>query len=229
MFCVSFHSMPSSSHIFDFDRQCPADSCVTTVLVVADVNGFAQRSGHSNYNVAGCEGDGVGGNAVNHAGDVYTGCNWQSVDLIDFAVPAGEAVIGVDALDAGGTGAMIATVRVDGGDVYPSSSERWRCWEGGGHGGDDGADWSQVSNTWHGTDGPNGWELPGFDDTAWESAHSRGLNGVGPWGNVNRDMGFHSKGNVSADSEWIWTSDFEAHNGELQLSVHCVCDSLQKP
>ena len=60
-------------------------------VVVADVNGFAQRSGHSNYNVAGCEGDGVGGNAVNHAGDVYTGCNWQSVDLIDFTVPAGDA------------------------------------------------------------------------------------------------------------------------------------------
>ena len=37
--------------------------------------------------------------ATNHAGDHYTGCNWQSVDLIPFSQP-GPVVIGIDALDA---------------------------------------------------------------------------------------------------------------------------------
>ena len=59
--------------------------------------------------------------ATNHAGDHYTGCNWQSVDLIPFS-QSGPLVIGIDALDAGGTGGLIATVRVDGMQDYPSNA-----------------------------------------------------------------------------------------------------------
>ena len=90
----------------------PGMTCTGTVSIAVDnayvlyVNGFAQRTGHTHYNVGGC--DGTSASAVNHAGDPYTGCNWQSVDLIDFTVPSGEAVIGVDALDAGGIGGVQA-------------------------------------------------------------------------------------------------------------------------
>ena len=162
--------------------------------------------------------------AVNHAGDMYTGCNWQSVDLFKFALSGPTVVVGVDALDAGGIGAMIATVRIDGdqSQEIPTSSDRWKCWEGGGHGGDDATDWSQVSDTWRGMDGPNGWELPGFDDSSWERASSHGANGASPWGDVNRDMGMDSMGNISAASEWIWTSDENLHNDIFcRLEVSC--------
>ena len=115
---------------------------------------------------------------------------------------------------------MIATVRIDGtGEVIPTSSDRWKCWEGGGHGEGGG---SEVDSQWHGVDGPNGWELPGFDDSSWEGASSLGANGVPPWGDVNRDMGMDSKGYVTADSEWIWTSEANLHNDIFcRLVVAC--------
>ena len=209
----------------------PPPICSGSVSVAVDnayvlyLNGFPQLSGHQNFNVEGCEQDDVSGGAVNHAGDHYTGCNWQSVDMIRFDQP-GPVVIGIDALDAGGIGGLIATVRIDGGAVYPSNTG-WKCWEGGAHGGDDGDDWSQVSGNWHGIDGPNGWELPGFPDYTWQYAKSLGVNGVGPWGDINRDMEMDSKGVISADSEWIWTADENLHN-----DIFCrleVCNGKPPP
>eukprot|EP01050_Picozoa_sp_SAG11_P001249 SAG11_NODE_53_length_19648_cov_14.691902_11_plen_127_part_00 len=91
------------------------------------------------------------------------------------------------------------------GQSYPSNSG-WKCWEGGFHGGDDSVHWSQVSQNWHGLDGPNGWELPGFVDYTWPYAHSLGRNGGSPWGDVNREMGMDSQGTISPESEWIWTA-----------------------
>eukprot|EP01050_Picozoa_sp_SAG11_P001252 SAG11_NODE_53_length_19648_cov_14.691902_14_plen_178_part_00 len=149
-----------------------------------------------------------------------TGCNWQSVDLIEFSRP-GPVVIGVDALDAGGIGGLVVTVRTDDGRVFPSSPRYWKCWEGGSHGGDDAADWSQVGGSWHGTDGPNGWELPVFDDSSWPYAHSLGRNGIDPWGDVNREMGMDSQGTISPDSEWIWTADENLHNDVFCRLVVC--------
>ena len=45
---------------------------------------------------------------------------------------------------------------------------------------------------------------------------------MGPWGDVNRDMGMNSAGSVSPTAEWIWTSDNDAHNDiYCRLTVPC--------
>ena len=48
----------------------------------------------------------------------FTGCNWQSVDQIEFDMP-GPVVIGVHALYAGGIGGFFATVQTNEAE-YPS-------------------------------------------------------------------------------------------------------------
>ena len=68
-------------------------------------------------------------------------CNWQSVDLHTFDNLPGPLVIGVDALDAGGTGGWIATANVNGVE-YPTNSQ-WRCFHGATTAGQDGG-WSDV-------------------------------------------------------------------------------------
>eukprot|EP01050_Picozoa_sp_SAG11_P001251 SAG11_NODE_53_length_19648_cov_14.691902_13_plen_199_part_00 len=128
--------------------------------------------------------------------------------------------------------ALIATVRTDDGREFPSNSS-WKCWEGGSHGGDDAADWSQVGGNWHGIDGPNGWELPDFNDSSWAAATSIGQNNVVPWGDVNRDMGMDfgdaPRGVISADSEWIWTADENLHNDIFCRLVISDCGSAPAP
>lgn len=52
-----------------------------------------------------------------------------------------------------------------------------------------------------------------------------GANGVGPWGDVNREMGAVDDGGlgtISASSEWIWSTDADAHNDVYcRLTVPC--------
>ena len=180
--------------------------CTGSISIAVDnayvlyMNGHAQPPYHSNFNVQGCEQTGVSGGAVNHAGDTYTGCNWQSVDMFNFS-QRGPLVIGVDALDAGGVGGLIATVRLEDGHEYPSSPKFWKCWEGGGESHGEGAG-SQVDSQWQGIDGPNGWELPDYDDTGWSYANSVHPYGEGPWGDVNQQS-MDSVGSISPESEWM--------------------------
>lgn len=91
-------------------------------------------------NVDGCDA------STNQFGDPYTGCNWQSVDLHEFAGIQGPLVIAVDALDAGGAGGWIGTAVVNGVE-YPTN-DRWRCWHGSEVGQSGG--WSNVNSDWHG-------------------------------------------------------------------------------
>ena len=62
-------------------------------------------------------------------------------------------------------------------------------------------------------------------DTEWDEAFTFGANGVGPWGDVNREMGDVDDGGlgvISAASEWIWSQDKDAHNDVFcRLTVPC--------
>ena len=103
---------------------------------------------------------------------------------------------------------------------------RHRCLPGGENDGQDGG-WSQVNNGWHGDPPPAGWadHDVNFDDSAWAPASEFGLNGVGPWGDVNREMGAADDGGlgvISADAQWIWSADPDAHNDVYcRLVVPC--------
>ena len=103
---------------------------------------------------------------------------------------------------------------------------RHRCLPGGENDGQDGG-WSQVNNGWHGDPPPAGWadHDVNFDDSAWAPASEFGLNGVGPWGDVNREMGAADDGGlgvISADAQWIWSADPDAHNDVYcRLVVSC--------
>lgn len=121
-------------------------------------------------NVNGCA------DALNPMGDSYTGCNWQSVDQHNIDLTADSVVLAVDALDAGGTGGWIGTATVNG--VEYTTSADWKCISGETHGQDGG--WSQVNSDWHGDPAPDGWSMPGFDDSSWPAATEFGANGVGP-------------------------------------------------
>jgi alpha-L-rhamnosidase len=46
-----------------------------------------------------------------------------------------------------------------------------------------------------------GWELPGFDDSAWPAANSYGVYGVAPWLQSVRLFP------VGSSAEWIWSAD----------------------
>ena len=52
----------------------------------------------------------------------------------------------------------------------------------------------------------DGWDLPGFDDSAWGAARVFGLNGVGPWGTLTA---------INRQAMWIWAED--VHGG----TVYC--------
>ena len=101
-----------------------------------------------------------------------------------------------------------------------------RCLPGGENDGQDGG-WSQVNDGWHGDPPPAGWadHDVNFDDSAWAPASEFGLNGVGPWGDVNREMGAADDGGlgvISADAQWIWSADPDAHNDVYcRLVVPC--------
>jgi hypothetical protein len=66
----------------------------------------------------------------NKAGDLWSGCNWQSVDKYTFSGLSSPMVVAIDGLDAGGVGALIASATVNG-KVYPTTTD-WKCFNGGG-------------------------------------------------------------------------------------------------
>ena len=72
--------------------------------------------------------------------------------------------------------------------------------------------------------------IRGFDDSSWPAAFSFGANGVGPWGDVNREMGAVDDGGlgtISADSQWIWSQDKDAHNDIFcRFTVPCGAEVL---
>jgi hypothetical protein len=177
-------------------------------------------------NVAGCD------VALNPSGDLYTGCNWQSVDLHEFDVQDWAVTIAVDALDAGGTGGWIGTAIVNGVEYPTDDSGAWKCFGGATNQvGLDGG-WSAVNSGWHGDAPPDGWSTSDgtFDDSAWTETTSFGANGVGPWGDVNRHrtsaVGAGGLGTISDTSEWIWSADPNGHNDVYcRLVVPCPAAS----
>ena len=213
------------------NRPCPsAGMCSGSMDIASDnayslyINGAYQENVNGGRtNVAGCD------TAKNQFNDPYTGCNWQSVDRHEFTVN-GPLVIAVDALDAGGTGGWVGTLRVNG-QTYPTNAG-WRCWNSDTPDGQTGG-WSQVNTGWHG-DAPDlsggTWFSPRYDDVAWQPAFEFGANGVGPWGDVNREMGAVDDGGlgtISADSQWIWSQDKDAHNDVFcRFTVPCGAEVL---
>ena len=201
----------------------PDSTCSGTFSIASDnayalyINGaYAENVNGGRTNVANCD------TATNQFGDPYTGCNWQSVDLHEFSGLSGPLVLGVDALDAGGTGGWIGTAVVNG-VTYPTNN-RWRCFHGATTAGQNGG-WSDVNAGWHGDAPADGWMNPNFDDSAWPYASSLGANGVGPWGDVNREMGSVDDGGlgfITDNSEWIWSVDADAHNDVYcRLTIPC--------
>ena len=147
-------------------------------------------------------------------GDSYTACRWQSLDHHVFENLEGPMVIAVDAVDLGGVGGMIATV-VAGGIEYSSGADsgpQWKCIAG---------TQTQGPNGGHSAEPPpQGWMERDFDDSAWPTASTFGINGVGPWGDVNR----FSEGNglISPTSRWIWTQDNNAVDDiYCRLTIPC--------
>ena len=115
----------------------PDATCSGTVSITSDnayalyLNGAYQANVNGQRtNVANCD------TATNQFGDSYTGCNWKSVDLHTVTSLPGPLVIGVDALDAGGTGGWIATANINGVE-YPTNNQ-WRCFHGSTTAGQDG-------------------------------------------------------------------------------------------
>ena len=206
----------------DYGTDDSQPTCSGTFSIASDnayalyINGeYRANVNGGRTNVEGCD------TATNQFGDAYTGCNWQSVDLHYFSVN-GPFVIAVDALDAGGTGGWVGTAIVNGVE-YPTNSA-WRCWNSATPDGDTGG-WSQVNTGWHGDPPDTNWMSPNFVDTSWAPAFTFGANGVGPWGDVNREHGDVDDGGlgfISAASEWIWSQDKDAHNDVFcRLTVPC--------
>ena len=113
----------------------------------------------------------------------------------------------------------------------------WKCISGSdeGHGqdGNVGADgavagWSQVNSGWHGDPPPYGWARAHFDDSDWPRPTSFGGYDSAPWGDINRDMGMNSLGAISTDSQWVWTSDNQAHN-DIYCRLTVPCGRPQPP
>ena len=182
-------------------------------------------------NVEGCE------VALTPSGDPYTGCNWQSVDLHEFSNIPGPVTLAVDALDAGGAGGWIGTAVINGITYDTGPNTAWKCISGSdeGHGqdGNVGADgavagWSQVNSGWHGDPPPYGWARAHFDDSDWPRPTSFGGYDSAPWGDINRDMGMDSLGAISTDSQWVWTSDNQAHN-DIYCRLTVPCGRPQPP
>ena len=133
------------------------------------------------------------------------------MDLHEISLIATDVVLAVDALDAGGAGGWIGTAVVNG--VTYNTNSDWKCISGDTHGQQGGG--SNVNAGWHGDPPPAGWSEVGFDDSAWVPATQFGANGVGPWGDVNREMGTvddGGDGTIAADAQWIWTENNNNHN-----------------
>jgi hypothetical protein len=62
-----------------------------------------------------------------------------------------------------------------------------------------------------------------FDDSAWPYASSRGANGVGPWGDVNREMGAVDNAGLGIwqgfseqfPGPHIWTATTQDYGGQM--------------
>ncbi|WP_329521307.1 alpha-L-rhamnosidase [Spirillospora sp. NBC_01491] len=90
---------------------------------------------------------------------------WQVGQLVDLTgkVKAGRNVLAVRGVNSGSSAAVIARVEVRGADG------------GAVQGVDTGAEWRSAA------DAPDGWEAPGFDDSAWPKVKVLGAYGISPW------------------------------------------------
>jgi hypothetical protein len=103
--------------------------------------------------------------------------NWKVAGVFSVPLQKGTNVVAVKATDAGGVAGLLASLNW--GASSAITNTLWR-----------------VSPT-----APAGWELPGFDDSAWLPATSFGPYGVSPW--LLRVVGFPT----NSAAEWIWTVD----------------------
>ena len=102
-----------------------SNACVGAFHIASDnayalyINGeYRENVNGGVTNVNGCD------DAVNPAGDAYTGCNWQSIDRHAIDVQDWAVTIAVDALDAGGTGGWIGTANING--VEYNTNSDWK-------------------------------------------------------------------------------------------------------
>ena len=76
------------------------------------------------------------------------------------------------------------------------------------------------------------WMMPSFVDSDWPPAIEHGLNGVSPWGDVNREHGTvddGGRGVISAESQWIWSHDTDAHDDVAPGQVWDAVELLPWP
>ena len=97
-----------------------------------------------------------------------------------FTAPCSSSTTyGFQVPDGAGVAGLIATINHCGEEANTHAGPRWKC--------------SSSCD--------DGWEAPGFDDSAWPQAASLGVNGNPPW----------SHHEVSDDAYWIWNSESGQH------------------
>jgi hypothetical protein len=142
------------------------------------------------------------------------GSDWTTTGSHDFTVPQGAAVVvGIDAVDSGGTGALLVQIRV-GPDLFVSD-RFWKCQSAA----------SEQPLPWGSTDThmehpePHGWKLPGFNDLIWEPAvrwpsNVTSCNGCdNPWSRYGPIKGINP--DISQSAQWIWTADARSDDDVL--------------
>ncbi len=112
---------------------------------------------------------------------VASSTNWKVATHVETQLDEGD-VVAVYAHDDGGVAGFIAEIVWD--EVTYVSDNLWRA----------------------STSAPEGWEQPGFDDSAWGPASLYGQYGVAPWS--TGVSGFPS----GTSAQWIWSSNNDAHN-----------------
>lgn len=91
---------------------------------------------------------------------------WQIAKTMDITglLHAGENVICIEAMNGGGPAGLLlmGTIRMNQTEMDVQSDSSWKC--------------SRVKK--------DGWEQPGFDDSAWEPGMELGAPPVAPWGEI---------------------------------------------
>lgn len=112
---------------------------------------------------------------------VAIGTDWTKALRAAFSTD-GRATLAIRAMDSGDVGGVIGQFAIDGKTVLTDSG--WKV----------------------ATSAPEGWQLPGFDDSAWAAATEYGPYGSAPWGDAVK--GFPT----GSDARWIWSANRNADN-----------------
>lgn len=120
--------------------------------------------------------------------DPETAADWTRTSTVTFPLQPGRNVIAIKAVDQGVIAGLLAELTV--GDSVLDTSEAWRV-----H---------------HAAD--EGWEQPGFDDSAWKPASVYGDHPGGVWGTRVQGMD-------GSTATWIW-NEVNTLDGEVESTVY---------